>query len=232
MQRFMKRISTFLFLAFSAQASEQILLVVTADMNRSNGTLQRFEKHGGAWQKTGAAFDVNLGRNGLGWGDGLMLPAHRAGDPVKREGDGRAPAGVFTLGNAFGYAPEAVGKMPYTQATVDLICVDDGSAATYNRLVAVENTGAIGSFEWMRRPDGLYRHGLVVNHNQAQLPQGGSCIFLHIQSAPGAPTSGCTSMTSENLLSLLRWLDPDAEPLLIQVPAYTLPGIKERFALP
>jgi len=45
-----------------------------------------------------------LGRAGLAWGLGLHGNPPFPG-PIKREGDGRSPAGAFELSSAFGYAP-------------------------------------------------------------------------------------------------------------------------------
>lgn len=208
------------------------MLVVTTDMQQPKGVLHRFEKVSGTWQKRGEPFYVNLGRNGLGWGTGSFIPEHPENDPIKQEGDGRAPAGVFTLGTAFGTAASFRSNLPYLQATDDLLCVDDSAAKSYNRILPVAEAGPIRSFEWMRRSDGLYRYGIVVEHNQRQTPRGGSCIFLHIQAGNDAPTSGCTSMRAEQLTALMRWLDPEKSPLFIQIPAEALPGIRQRYSLP
>jgi D-alanyl-D-alanine dipeptidase len=160
---------------FPVQASEQLLLVVARDMDRSEGVLQRYSLQKGRWQRVGTEIPVNLGRNGLAWGEGNGTLPHPASDPRKREGDGRAPAGVFGLGPVFGYAARYATAMPYLQATEDLICVDDVNASTYNRILPVAEAGSIRSFEWMRRKDVLYRIGAVVRHNTEREPGKGSC---------------------------------------------------------
>ncbi len=217
-----------LLLSLPLLASEQLLLVTAADMEQSGGTLQRYDRCGERYCKTGSVITVNLGRNGLGWGLGLPFE-HPAADPIKHEGDGRAPAGLFALRGVFGDAPLADTRMPYRQSTPDLICVDDTASKAYNRMVPVSEAGAVKSFEWMRRDDALYRLGVTVAHNEAQLPGRGSCIFLHLQKAPGSPTSGCTSMAAEALRSVTAWLDPAAEPLLVQVPFDACGAVEARF---
>ena len=210
----------------------QLLLVVADDMNASTALLQRYDSRDGRWEKTGRAVRVNLGRNGLGWGLGETALPHGTSDPVKHEGDGRAPAGIFALGPVFGYAAEPDTRMPYERATADLICIDDDRSDAYNTIVPIAPTLRFRSFEWMKRDDGLYRLGVVVRHNAGAIPGRGSCIFLHIQSAPGSGTAGCTSMQAAPLQTVIRWLRPDKAPLLVQIPAKSLPAVYELFGLP
>jgi len=71
----------------------------------------------------------------------------------------------------------------------------------------------------MRRKDDLYRLVVWVGHNDAPVvPDGGSCIFLHLRSGPDSTTSGCTAFEPEPMDRLLRWLDPAAHPVLVQLP--------------
>jgi len=210
-------------------AHEQLLLVVAEDMNRSDAVLQRYTFGGTRWKKVGAAVRVNVGRNGMGWGIGIETLPQRETDPRKQEGDGKAPAGIFEIGPVFGYAATASTAMPYLQATPDLICIDDSRSPAYNRIVRIVPQLEFRSFEWMRRDDDLYRLGIVVGHNRDAIAGSGSCIFLHIERAPGAGTAGCTSMAARDLGTIVRWLDPTKAPLLVQVPAGALPSLRQRF---
>jgi L,D-peptidoglycan transpeptidase YkuD (ErfK/YbiS/YcfS/YnhG family) len=222
-----------LLLAFvfvlTGRAHEQLLLVVAEDMNRSSALMQRYDHTQKGWKRTGPAVPVNLGRNGLGWGIGVVPLKHAVSDPIKHEGDGRAPAGIFALGPVFGAHPSAQTAMPYLQATGDLICIDDRRSSGYNRIAAITPELTFRSFEWMRREDGLYALGVVVQHNAAAVPGRGSCIFLHIERGPGEGTAGCTSMNAEALAEIIRWLDPSKAPLLIQIPQKSLPSVQQRF---
>ena len=209
-------------------SSTQIMVVKTADWNAVQGTLQRYERShpGGKWKPVGEAITVVVGKNGLGWGSGIdsiYAGLREPADPVKREGDGKAPAGIFRLGSAFGYAgQEQPGwRMPYLSLTPSIECVDDAASKFYNRVL----DGAGVSPDWkssehMRRPDELYRWGVVVDHNADPPKAGeGSCIFLHIWRGPGQGTVGCTAMPPEQIEALLAWLDPARKPLLVQAPA-------------
>ncbi len=204
----------------------QVLLVTTSDWKTTDATLQRMEKRTAAWHPVGAAIPVKLGRNGLGWGAGLHT--NLSFGVYKREGDGKAPAGVFRLGTAFGYAADAPQglQMPYRAATERDYFVDAVDSPDYNQWRSIRadqpNTPKQhwASFELMRRADHQYEYGMVVEHNtQPVTPGYGSAIFLHVWLDPQTPTSGCTGMDREHLLEVLRWLQPNANPLLVQVPA-------------
>lgn len=220
-----KSIVLLLLLVLSASAHEQMLLVVAESMDSPTAQLQRYEYRANRWRKTGRPVRVNLGRNGLGWG--MQSPA--TDDPQKHEGDGRAPAGIFTLGPVFGSANTFPTAMPYVRTTGDLICVDDSLSPAYNRIVPIRPALVLRSFEWMRREDGLYRLGIVIGYNPDALAGRGSCIFMHIERASGSGTAGCTSMPAETLASIIRWLDPAKKPLLVQVPKKSMPWVSKRF---
>ena len=83
----------------------QLVLVTTADWDATTGELRRFERDGNGWRQVGDAAPISVGRTGTAWGIGLT--AARNDGPIKREGDGKAPAGVFAIGTAFGYAEGA-----------------------------------------------------------------------------------------------------------------------------
>ncbi len=222
--------------------SRQLILVVTPEWGSTTGALRRFERSGdgAAWRAVGSAVEAVVGRNGLGWGrgrHGAPESVARPGDPLKREGDGRAPAGVFALTEAFGYAPPDSARtgLPYRRATPDLECVDDAASLHYNRVL--DRTGVAApdwsSHEEMRRGDRLYRRGVVVAHNAAPaVPGGGSCIFLHVWRGPGSTTSGCTAMPEGTLAEAMAWLDAAAAPVLVQLPAVQASRLRSSWGLP
>ncbi len=229
-------------LAQGAQASadlarsRQALLVVADGWDTWKGELRRFERApGGPWKLVGAPMAVVLGKNGLAWGRGLV-PGGGAG-PEKREGDGRAPAGVFALGTAFGYAPEGRRKLriPYARMTQAQECVDDPDSPFYNAIVSVSprRPKAWNSSEVMRRKDDRYSLGVVVAHNTAPaVPGAGSCIFLHVWNTPSTYTSGCTAMSAADMERVAAWLDAAKHPVLVQLPRAEHPGFAPRHGLP
>ncbi|MFU2207147.1 L,D-transpeptidase family protein [Solidesulfovibrio sp. C21] len=204
--------------------SSQLVLVVAGNWNTDHARLRRFERSGpkGTWHPVGDEVPVSLGRNGLAWGRGLHGERLSAA-PVKAEGDGRAPAGVFSLPRAFIGPSESAGaspRFPVYQVTTQTVCVDTVASKYYNQMFE-ENTATKdwGSEERMLRPDGLYRFGLFVDHNAPNArPGAGSCIFMHLWRGPGAPTAGCTAMAEPSLRAMLGWLDASKKPVLVQLP--------------
>ena len=156
---------------------------------------------------------VVIGRAGMAWGLGLHNDnAVIDGEPVKKEGDGKTPMGVFTLPKAYGYLdPANVNTdFPYEQAMNTLICVDDSSSVRYNEIFDWEleriDGDSLPSHETMRRDDDLYMYTVVVGHNIDNPVKGaGSCIFLHLWSGPESNTAGCTAMSEQDMLKMLYY---------------------------
>jgi D-alanyl-D-alanine dipeptidase len=220
-------------------SSTELIVVTTSNWNAVEGTLQRYAraKVGKKWDRVGGPVRIVVGKNGLGWGSGISsVDPHGPSDPVKKEGDGKAPAGLFQLGKTFGYASERQPgwKMPYVALTTSVECVDDSVSKFYNRVLARESVSPDwSSSEHMLRSDDLYRWGIIVEHNSdPPQPGAGSCIFMHIWRGPGQGTVGCTAMPREQLESILAWLDPERKPLLVQLPVSQYQQLTKRWNLP
>jgi len=55
-------------------------------------------------------------------------------------------------------------------------------------------------------------------YNTYRTVQGaGSGIFLHV--GTGGATAGCISLTTQNVLNVMRWLNPNAHPLVAEGPS-------------
>jgi L,D-peptidoglycan transpeptidase YkuD (ErfK/YbiS/YcfS/YnhG family) len=244
----MRLISIALFLSMIAKTapaasdplrdSRQCVVVRALDWSSTTATLHAFARTStsGDWKMRGNALPVVLGKSGLGWGLGLVDARRRAG-PRKIEGDNRVPAGIFRLGPAFGYAPAASAswiKLHYISLTKTTEGVDDARSRYYNQLVDRSQVARVDwrSSEQMRRADDLYKWGIFVAHNAAAKPGAGSCIFIHIWKNSSTPTTGCTAMAERDLVRLLRWLDPAAQPVLVQMPRADYPSFQGQFHLP
>jgi len=208
------------------ESARQLILVVTPEWGAIEGKLQRYERTEGgsaAWRQYGEALPVVVGKNGLAWAAEFTAKLGDPSDPVKREGDGRSPAGIFTIGPAFGYDPASShGQLmiDYLQVTKDFECVDDCQSTYYNQLRERSRTPRHdwSSSEVMRRDDDYYRLGVVINHNYPEpVACRGSCIFLHLWEGPGIGTVGCTAMAAHSMVEVVRWLDRARMPVLIQM---------------
>lgn len=219
-------IKTFLILTILQHFlySQQIILVVSENFKVTKATLYCYEDN----KKVLQNIEVNLGRNGLGWGLGKVKIEVQKDEPIKKEGDGKAPAGIFELLSTFGYKKRQNFNLDYQYLSKQLICVDDSSSQYYNKIIKLPKDTP-KSFEIMRRDDKQYKLGVVVAHNTEQKNQAGSCIFLHVHKHKNAPTAGCTSMSLDNMKKINMWLDRDKNPILIQVPRSYLGKIKELF---
>lgn len=218
--------------------AEQLVLVTTADWNATDGRMHRFERDGEAWREVGTAVPITVGRSGSAWGVGLHPT--QSGSPQKQEGDGRAPAGVFTIGTVFGYADNAATAMPYQAMTASDYCIDVNASPLYNRIVDAGVVGADAvedSTEPMRRDlhaggDQRYKLGFVIDHNPQNNPGAGSCIFAHLWKAPGEPTAGCTAMAEPAMQQLLAWLRPERHPVFVLLPAPEHQRLRRDWRLP
>jgi len=219
--------------------SRQLVVVVTPDWKASHGTLYRFERSESesAWQTVSAPIPVILGRNGMGWGRGLHPSGWRRG-PQKREGDGRSPAGVFGLGEAFGFpASDTLSglKIPYRPIDEFLACIDDVDSRYYAQLIERDVVNDIDwqSSEVIIESPRAYYLGIVVEYNTTRTVKGqGSCIFLHCWTAPEDSTAGCTTFNRPEMEKVGRWLDASANPVIIQLPLPVYRRLLNRWHLP
>jgi D-alanyl-D-alanine dipeptidase len=202
--------------------SLQALVVTTKDWNAPSGTARLFERPGlkSKWKAAGKSFPVVVGKNGLAWSDDARMKAET--EPHKREGDGRAPAGIFKLTFAFGaQAKPGFITLPYTRFSEWTECVDDSKSSHYNRIV---DRMAVGNFDWKSSEKMLavgpqYELGVFVAHNSSPPEkEKGSCIFLHIWKDEATGTAGCTAMARADIERILGWLAPGKNPVLIQLP--------------
>ena len=193
-------------------SSQQIILVVSDNFTSNNASLECYE----GTLKMFDTINVNIGKNGLAWGLGETLLTQNFNEPLKYEGDKKAPIGIFKLSSLYGYKQKHNYKMPYLYTSKNLICVDDSNSNFYNHII--ESKGNEKSFEYMKRKDHQYELGIVVEHNKNAIKKRGSCIFLHVKKSKNASTAGCTSMKLQELKKIASWLDKDKNPILIQIP--------------
>jgi D-alanyl-D-alanine dipeptidase len=215
-------------------SSSQLILVLSRDWNATKAKLYAFERDdAGNWKPATIDSNVVIGRKGMAWGIGLHGGCER-GSACKKEGDERAPAGVFELDEIFGVAKAPKLRFPYRHVTTTTEAIDDPRSRFYNRIVDARRVQRKdwASSERMLRSDDLYRWGIVVRHNWKQRPGRGSCIFLHTWLGPEQGTSGCTAMPSPVLQKLIRWIDQAKRPVLVQLPVAEYRRLRSSWGLP
>jgi L,D-peptidoglycan transpeptidase YkuD (ErfK/YbiS/YcfS/YnhG family) len=151
---------------------------------------------------------------------------------LRRSGDGTTPAGVFPLGSTTAWDGQRFGVFgnrpdPGVRAGVGYRVVrpqDCWGARpntwSYNHLVNA--AGCTGPDEWLQRYGDIYSHAAVIGANldpvsgdaPGETPFA-AAIFLHRHSYSGSltdpttkSTSGCVSLAQNDLVSVVRLLDP------------------------
>src|SRR5947208_14505625 len=132
-----------LFVASNAHAAAlpddcaQFIVALAPDWNSVHGRLYLLEKAGGKWRAQAGPVPVLFGKSGLAWGSGLAgqdEPGLR-----KHERDGRAPAGIFRIGEVFTYdaALTAGADYPFQQVSDADVWSDDPRSTNYTRDVVI-----------------------------------------------------------------------------------------------
>jgi D-alanyl-D-alanine dipeptidase len=192
--------------AFAQNCSEPLaqarrLVLVTADtFTSTTASVQRFERDApnAPWQLSGGAATALIGHRGVAWAYAFRKFAKRD-EPVKVEGDKRAPAGFYKIGPSFGFG---VSQMPnYVRVDEGMVCVDDLNSPAYNTITRRERIGPKVHGENMSRvPE--YARGLLVDYPTDAKARAGSCIFIHLQLPGKTGTSGCVALPEPQLAAL------------------------------
>jgi L,D-peptidoglycan transpeptidase YkuD (ErfK/YbiS/YcfS/YnhG family) len=215
--------------------AQQLVVVRTGDWSTTVGVLQRYERRSGplVWTPVGRSIPIVVGRTGLAWGIGF--DAFASNEPIKHEGDGKSPAGIFPLDTAFGFALSMpTVKLPYVPLRTTSDCVDDTASTHYNTVVDRDRVENVDwkSAEKMREIS-QYRIGVIIGYNAAPpVKPRGSCVFLHIWAGPESHTAGCTAMEASALQDLMMWLDPRKRPVIVQLTDGAYDRLRAAWELP
>ncbi|MDQ1367918.1 MAG: hypothetical protein QOF20_271 [Acidimicrobiaceae bacterium] len=185
----------------STGGGSQLITVVAGSTGSTSATITLWQRTAACWSQAGGPWTGRVGVHGLSGNH--------------REGDGTTPMGLYGLSSAFyGIAPDPGVHGSYHQ----LVCGDwwdeDPASPQYNSFQHVE-CGKIppfgGQSEALWTNAVGYQSLAVVSYNTGPVIAGaGSAIFVHVED--GKPTNGCISLSSGDLNSLLRWLQPGQSP--------------------
>lgn len=182
--------------------NKQLILVTSNGYNTSSAEIRTFEKNSkGKWVPV-LTTKGYIGKYGF------------AKEKNMNEGAKRSPIGKYTIGTAFGRYANPGTKLNYRKITSDDVWVDDPKSKLYNTWQSKKKTkGQWKSAENMNIP--AYSYGFVINYNTKRIPNKGSAIFFHIANSY---TLGCTATSETNVKKILKWLDPNKKPVIIQTP--------------
>ncbi|PKG22705.1 hypothetical protein CWS01_15825 [Niallia nealsonii] len=176
--------------------NKQLILVTTTGKKETSALIQTFSKDkNGKWKRVKSVKGI-VGKNGI--------------QNQISEGSKSTPAGKYSITSAFGRKANPGTKLPYHRITSDDVWVDNVKSKYYNTLQSKKKTGE--KTESMNIPQ--YDYGFVIDYNTKRVKGKGSAIFFHI--AKGNYTLGCTAVSKDNVASILKWLDPNKKPVIIQ----------------
>lgn len=194
----------------------QFVIVATDTWASTVASLQVVARSAtGGWRCQQAPVTARVGKSGL--------------RPLadRRSGDGTTPAGAFALGSVrawdgetfqfFGNQPDPGVRGHYRQVRHEDCWGATPQQPTYQQLIA--DPGCTSPDEWLTSIGDVYSHAAVIGANLDPVsgdapgePALAAAIFLHRNSytAGGAsrPTSGCVSLSQDDLDIVLRLIDP------------------------
>ncbi|SLM01176.1 MULTISPECIES: L,D-transpeptidase family protein [unclassified Actinoplanes] len=208
----------------------QAIIVSGESWTSTYATLRSFQRDSdGRWQVAYPAMPARTGYGGWAWA-------------AKRVQDrGLTPAGTFTLTEGFGVQANPGSRLPYRKVDGDDYWAGDKlDPATYNifqpsapttrtwriteseRLADYPTQYAYAAVIDFNRPAGVHwdaSHGQNVTATPSHVGAG-SAVFLHCSGAGN--TAGCVSVGKDDMVTLLKWLDPARHPRIVMAPAADL----------
>jgi L,D-peptidoglycan transpeptidase YkuD (ErfK/YbiS/YcfS/YnhG family) len=129
------------------------------------------------------------------------------------------PIGSFTLSQAFGAEPNPGTQLAYLHTTPsDWWISEPGPLYNTHQRCSTDcrfTRGAPNEHLYYETP--VYNYAAVIDYNTANsgpvVAGAGSAFFLHVSN--GRPTAGCVSIPQDQLVHILRWLNPTRHPRII-----------------
>ncbi len=213
--------------------AHQLLIVIADDWKTTNANMYCFDIDDNSNHLKRHSIPVVIGKNGLAWED-YTLQALEPNIATKTEGDSKAPAGVFTLGKSFGFGATVNKYYPdYVELNTCIECVHDMKSRYYNQIINNKNISQDWSSSEKMSTIDIYKYGLEVQYNHSLTVAGkGSCIFIHIWKGSNIGTEGCTAMAESDMINVLKWLDYNKKPVLIQLTKAVYKRVQQDWQLP
>jgi L,D-peptidoglycan transpeptidase YkuD (ErfK/YbiS/YcfS/YnhG family) len=189
-------------------SARQLVVVDAPSFGSTTSTLTTWVKTGSTWQPAMPAMPATNGYSGWEYA------------ASRHEGDGSTPIGLYPIGSTiYGNDANPGISYPYHQ----LMCGDwwdeDSSSPGYNTFehVACGTTPPFAATsEALWTETNAYPYLAVIDFNTPAAGPYGSGIFLHADI--GQPTNGCVSLPLADLVSVLQWLEPTMDPMVVMGP--------------
>ncbi len=123
------------------------------------------------------------------------------------------PAGLYSLGTAFGICDNPGTEMEYFRVTENSYWVDDPNSSYYNQHVEGNENADWQSAEHLIEYNPAYKYAVFIEYNTNPAVSGkGSAFFIHVGCFP---TAGCIAISEDNMIETLRWLDSSKRPHIL-----------------
>ncbi len=136
----------------------------------------------------------------------------------RRRDTNTSPAGLWTLGTAFGneLPPEGL-KLPWRQVTPNSDWVCDSDSPYFNSWQERDDPDLepwSDDVEHLEDYPTQYAWACVIGFNLPPdaVPDRGCAIFLHCSERA---TAGCVGLAREDMVAVLQWLDPEKRPYIL-----------------
>jgi L,D-peptidoglycan transpeptidase YkuD (ErfK/YbiS/YcfS/YnhG family) len=190
-------------LRLPTSTARQVVTVVAASRSANTAALQAWEKDPkGVWRPSGPKVVAHVGRGGL--------------TDHETESQTATPIGSFPLTEAFGRQRNPGTRLRYFQTTPNDWWVSQQGPYYNTHQVCIDacpfTAGSPNTRLFYVTPQ--YDLAVVIDFNRRPVVQaGGSGVFLHV--TRGIPTAGCVSIAAPDLVRIMRWLRPAAQPRIL-----------------
>jgi L,D-peptidoglycan transpeptidase YkuD (ErfK/YbiS/YcfS/YnhG family) len=182
-------------------ATTQVVIVHADRYDTTFATVETYQKSGGAWQLLSAPMTARIGERGFTDTPTESVPG--------------TPTGVYSFGATFyGNSANPGLHYAYHRLMAGDYWDENVTSPTYNTFVHGTNPG--GASEPLWQSPTAYSYFAFITYNVPAVPGKGSGIFLH--QSLGKFTAGCVALPRDDLLRVLTWLDPAADPRIVIAP--------------
>lgn len=187
--------------------TSQLIVVTSKAANTSNVVINTYEKRINGWANIHNNIKGYIGLKGF--------------TNSKTEGDKKTPVGAFSIGTCFSKTSEVATGLAFYKYDSNDVWVDDPRSLFYNTHQREPSNGRWKSAEnFSSMKNGVYDVFFNIGYNPQNISYKGSAIFFHMIN-PNMEikyTSGCVAAGRKDVLSIVKWLDRDKAPMILQGP--------------